>query len=160
MSAEIRRLLDDLEYAANLIEGRIDREGSVFQPLLRERVARLRAHREQLLVEVDASREAAKRMSVRGPSSFPPLGQEEPPAPPVEQERQEKAKKTPKKPHRFPFGMNTDDHAPDCDIRTSRDGWDANCTCGTWERRNASPPSSRSLPERRRKHEGRPPTAD
>jgi hypothetical protein len=141
MSAEIRRLLDDLEYAANLIEGRIDREGSVFQPLLRERVARLRAHREQLLVEDDASREAAKRMSVRGPSSFPPLG-------------------TPKKPHRFPFGMNTDDHAPDCDIRTSRDGWDANCTCGTWERRNASPPSSRSLPERRRKHEGRPPTAD
>jgi hypothetical protein len=32
---------------------------------------------------------------------------------------------------RFPFGMNTEDHRPECDIRTSRDGWDANCTCGT-----------------------------
>ena len=73
MSAEIRRLLDDLEYAANLIAGRIDVEGPVFQPLLRDRVARLRAHREQL------------------------LRQEEPPAPPVmalvEQERQEEEAK-------------------------------------------------------------------
>jgi hypothetical protein len=32
--------------------------------------------------------------------------------------------------YRFPFGMNADDHAEDCDIRTSRDGWDARCTCG------------------------------
>ena len=32
--------------------------------------------------------------------------------------------------HRFAPGMNVDDHNPTCDIRTSRDGWDAACTCG------------------------------
>lgn len=31
---------------------------------------------------------------------------------------------------RFPFGMNADDHAETCQIRTSRDGWDAECSCG------------------------------
>lgn len=30
---------------------------------------------------------------------------------------------------RYPFPMNDDDHAPTCAIRTSRDGWDADCTC-------------------------------
>lgn len=30
---------------------------------------------------------------------------------------------------RFPYGMNAADHAPTCEIRTSRDGWDADCTC-------------------------------
>lgn len=33
-------------------------------------------------------------------------------------------------PRQFPHGMNAEDHKPDCDIRTSRDGWDAPCTCG------------------------------
>jgi hypothetical protein len=31
---------------------------------------------------------------------------------------------------KFPFAMNVEDHQPDCDIRTSGDGWDADCTCG------------------------------
>jgi hypothetical protein len=31
---------------------------------------------------------------------------------------------------RFLPGMNADDHAPNCAIRNSRDGWDADCTCG------------------------------
>lgn len=33
---------------------------------------------------------------------------------------------------RFPNGMNPGDHAPTCDIETTRDGWDAECTCGLW----------------------------
>lgn len=43
-------------------------------------------------------------------------------------------------PRRFPHGMNADDHEPTCDIRTSRDGWDADCTCST-QYPVASPPS-------------------
>jgi hypothetical protein len=31
---------------------------------------------------------------------------------------------------RFPFGMNADDHASTCEILTTRDGWEADCTCG------------------------------
>ncbi len=31
---------------------------------------------------------------------------------------------------RFASGMNEDDHLPTCAILTTRDGWDADCTCG------------------------------
>jgi hypothetical protein len=31
---------------------------------------------------------------------------------------------------RFARGMNAEDHASSCAIRTERDGWDATCTCG------------------------------
>lgn len=33
-------------------------------------------------------------------------------------------------PARKPFGFNIDDHHESCNIRTSRDGWDARCDCG------------------------------
>src|SRR5688572_27672805 len=36
---------------------------------------------------------------------------------------------------RFSYGMNADDHAPTCEIRASRDGWDAACTCGASHQR-------------------------
>ena len=31
---------------------------------------------------------------------------------------------------RYAPGMNATDHKPHCDILTTRDGWDADCTCG------------------------------
>ena len=30
---------------------------------------------------------------------------------------------------RYAPGMNVSDHKPHCDILTTRDGWDADCTC-------------------------------
>ena len=32
---------------------------------------------------------------------------------------------------RYAPGMNVSDHKPHCDILTTRDGWDADCTCDT-----------------------------
>jgi len=43
---------------------------------------------------------------------------------------------------RYAPGMNASDHKPHCDILTTRDGWDADCTCGwrdTAPRRSMTP---------------------